>query len=129
MYPKLVAKAEKQGRKPPVFKPVRCPISTCAPIRYDARSYWVTWGTLTCSLASVAGRQEMSFIVPKQARQFIGWAICSADLCFRHGRYFLHIVVSQPAPVVASTEEVMGVDLGLNRPAVTSNRDFLGDPH
>ncbi len=126
-YPKKVAKAVKAGRKPPVFKPVKAPISLCVPIRYDQRSYWVKWTSLTCSLASVAGRQEMGFTVPKHGRQYIGWTVCSADLCFRQGRYFLHIVVSQPAPVVEMSEEVIGVDLGLNRPAVTSHRDFLGD--
>ena len=128
-YPKLVEKAQKRGKEPPKFTPVRCPQSACAPIRYDARSYWVKWSTLTCSLASVAGRQELRFTVPRYAVQFIGWTVCSADLCSRHRRIFLHIVVSQPAPIVDATQEVMGVDLGLNRPAVTSTRAFLGDPH
>jgi putative transposase len=128
-YPKLVAKAVKAGREPPKFKPVRCPQSQSAPIRYDARSYWVKWTSLTCSLASVGGRVVMGFTVPKHAREYIGWTVCSADLCFRHGHYFLHIIVSQSAPIVSQTEEVIGVDLGINRPAVTSNRDFLGDPH
>ncbi|HEY3992084.1 MAG TPA: transposase [Ktedonobacteraceae bacterium] len=126
-YPKLVAKALKRGKPVPKFKPVRCPQSESAPIRYDARSYWVKWQSLTCSLASVAGRQEMSFTVPKHAMQYIGGKVCSADLCFHHGRYFLHIVVSIPDPVVEASEEVIGVDLGLNRPAVTSNRHFLGE--
>jgi putative transposase len=126
-YPKLVAKAKKQGKEPPVFKPVRCPQSQCAPIRYDARTYWVRWQTSTCSLASVAGRQEIPFTVPKHATQYIGGKVCSADLCFHHGRYFLHIVVSLPAPVVEPSEEVIGVDLGLTHPAVTSHRHFLGE--
>src|SRR5581483_7861015 len=51
----------------------------------------------------------------------------SADLCFHHGRYFLHIVVTLPDPTVALTSEVIGVDLGLNHPAVTSNKQFLGE--
>ena len=107
-YPKLVAKAVKRGKEPPKFKPVRCPQSACAPIRYDARSYWVKWASLTCSLASVAGRLEMGFTVPQHAAKYIGWTVCAADLCFHHGRYFLHIVVSRPAPIVASTQEVIG---------------------
>src|SRR6266849_1545884 len=71
----------------------------------------------------------MDFTVPKHAKQYVGWTVCSADLCYHSGRYFLHIVVSQSSPVVAQTDEVIGVDLGINRPAVTSKRDFLGDPH
>ena len=127
--PKLVAKAVKRGKEPPKFKPVSAPVSTCSPIRYDARSYWVKWESYTASVASVAGRQEMRFSVSKHARKYIGWKVCSADLLFRTGRYFLHIVVSQPAPVVDLSEEVIGVDLGLNHPAVSSTRAFLGDPH
>lgn len=126
-YPKLVARTAKRGKAPPRFKPVRCPQSVCTPIRYDQRSYWVKWESLTVSVATVAGRQVMGFRVPKHARQYMGGKVCSADLCERHGRYFLHSVVSLPTPVVDPCEEVIGVDLGLNRPAVTSNRVFLGD--
>ncbi len=126
-YPKLVAKAEKQGRQPPKFKPVRCPQSRCAPIRYDQRSFWVKWESMTASLATVSGRVEMAVTVPKHAHQYIGGRVCSADLCYRQGRYFLHIVVSLPAPSISPCEEVMGVDLGLTHPAVTSTRTFLGD--
>ncbi len=126
-YPKKVEKARKQGKKPPRFKPVRCPHSQRAPIRYDARSSWVKWQSMTCSLATVSGRLEIDFTVPKHALTYIGGTVCSADLCFHHGRYFLHIVVTIPAPVVEPSNEVIGIDLGLNRPAVTSNRHFLGD--
>jgi IS605 OrfB family transposase len=65
--------------------------------------------------------------VPKHALKYVGGKACSADLCFHHGRYFLHIVVSIAAPNIEPTDEVIGIDLGLNRPAVTSNRHFLGD--
>ena len=60
-YPQRVEKALKKGKEPPVFKPVKAPQSTLAPLRYDQRSYWVKWDTLTCSLATVAGRTETSF--------------------------------------------------------------------
>ncbi len=126
-YPTKVEKAKKQGKPIPKFKPVRCPQSLAAPIRYDARSYWVKWESMTCSLATVSGRVEMGFTVPQHAKQYIGGKVCSADLCYHHGRYFLHIVVNIPAPVVSSSPDVIGVDLGLNRPAVTSKRQFLGD--
>jgi putative transposase len=88
-YPKLVATARKRGKEPPTFKPVRSPQSKSAPIRYDQRSYWVKWETLTASLATVAGRVELSFTVPEHAHQYIGGNVCSADLCMRKGRYFL----------------------------------------
>jgi putative transposase len=126
-YPKKVAKAEKQGKPIPPFTPVRCPISELACIRYDQRSYWVKWDTGICSLATVNGRVELPFAVPDHLMQYVGYKTCSADLCYRKGRFTLHIVVSLPVPTVESSQEVVGVDLGLNRPAVTSNRQFLGE--
>ena len=126
-YSKLVSKAKKQGKEPPKCKPVRSPQSKSAPIRYDARSSWVKWHTMTASLATVAGRLEIPFTIPQHATTSIGGKCSSADLCFHHGRYFLHIVVSLPDTVVEQTSEVIGVDLGLCHPAVTSNRQFLGE--
>src|SRR2546421_4767295 len=126
-YPKQVEKAVKKGKPAPVFKPIKCPHSEMACIRYDQRSYWVKWDTLTCSLATVNGRVELPFTVPAHLMQYVGSKVCSADLCYRKGRFTLHIVVSLPQPIVPPSHEVIGVDLGLNRPAVTSNRHFLGE--
>ncbi len=126
-YPKKIEKAKRQGEPIPAFKPVRCPHSELACIRYDQRSYWVKWDTFTCSLATVDGRIALPFTVPAHLVQYSGHKVCSADLCFRKGRYTLHIVVSIPEPSIVPTQEVIGVDLGLNRPAVTSARQFLGE--
>lgn len=126
-YAKKVEKATKQGKPIAPFKPVRCPHSELTCIRYDQRSYWVKWETNTCSLATVNGRVELPFTVATHLMQYVGYKTCSADLCYRKGRYTLHIVVSIPEPSLAPSPEVIGVDLGLNRPAVTSNRHFLGE--
>src|SRR5258708_4078779 len=126
-YPKKVETAKKQDKPIPAFKPVRCPHSEIACIRYDQRSSWVKWDTMTCSLATVDGRIELPFTVPAHLVQYVGQKVCSADLCYRKGRYTLHIVVSIPEPSIVPSQEVIGVDLGLNRPAVTSNRQFLGE--
>jgi putative transposase len=126
-YPKKVEKAKKQGKPIPAFKPVSSPHSQLTCIRYDQRSYWVKWDTMTCSLATVDGRLELPFRVPAHLTQYSGHTVCSADLCSRHGHYTLHIVVSIAAPSITPSSEVIGVDLGLARPAVTSNRQFLGE--
>jgi len=126
-YPKKVANAEKQGKEPPKFKPVRCPQSELVCIRYDQRSYWVKWETSTCSLATINGRMELPFTVPEHLKQYVGNKTSSADLCYRKGRFTLHLVVEIPTPTVEPSDVVVGVDLGLNRPAVTSHRQFLGE--
>ncbi len=126
-YPKKVAKAVKQKRPLPRLKSVKMPHSLIAPIRYDQRSYWLKWNRNTCSLATVAGHIELPFTVPEHLEQYVGHKTCSADLCYRKGRFTLHVVVSLPEPSIAPNETVIGVDLGLVRPAVTSGRQFLGE--
>jgi putative transposase len=126
-YPKRVEKAKRKGKPIPVFWPVKAPHVQHCPIRYDARSYWVKWESFTCSLATIAGRVEFPFSVPSYAQKYIGGKVCSADLVYRKGKWSLHVTVSIPEPTVPPSTEVIGVDLGLNRPAVTSNRHFLGE--
>src|SRR5260370_41016428 len=82
---------------------------------------------MTCSLATVDGRIELPFTVPPHLVQYAGHKTCSADLCYRQGRYTLHSVVSVPQPSITPSAEVIGGDLGMNRPAGTSSRHFLGE--
>jgi IS605 OrfB family transposase len=103
------------------------PHAKMCPIRYDARSYWVKWERMICSLATIQGRIELPFIVPPYAQKYRGGKVCNADLCYRKGHYRLHITLSIPDPTIVPSPEVVGVDLGLNRPAVTSNKHFLGE--
>jgi putative transposase len=102
------------------------PRSKLCPIRYDQRSYWVKWATNQTSLASVSGRQIIGFDVPDYAAKYAGYPVDSADLLYRKGRFWLHVVVTLPDPSYTTSGEVIGVDLGLNHPAVTSQRKFLG---
>ncbi|PZW18109.1 hypothetical protein EI42_06335 [Thermosporothrix hazakensis] len=51
----------KKGRK------ASTPRARLCPIRYDHRSYWVKWETMTCSLATTGGRVELPFVVPPSA--------------------------------------------------------------
>jgi len=102
------------------------PRATLCPIRYDVRSYWVKWDRLTCSLATVAGRVELAFAVPKHAAKYTLGKVASADLIYRKGSFRLHVVVDVPTPNINVTADVVGVDLGIVRPAVTSNNHFFG---
>lgn len=127
-YPKKVAKALKRGKPVPQFRPVKMPQSKFCSVRYNVHTYSLNWGRQTVNLASVAGRLTLPFTVPYWSRQYAGDPIATADLILRSGKWWLHVVVDVPAPVVEKSSEVIGIDLGLNRPAVTSNRRFLGSP-
>ena len=125
----------RQGRALP------CPHSECGAIRYDARSYWVQFpkgqtalppesvsvaaeGTSRwvgmASLATVCGRVHVPFYLPACYRPYATWKSCSADLCFRDGAFFLHVVVETATPALAC-EGVLGVDLGIAEIAVDSD--------
>ncbi len=113
---------QKQGRK------VSQPRARCLPIRYDARSYRPCVEEGVFKLASVAGRLAVPFSVTPHARALLDQVIGfdSADLILSEGKLWLHVVVTIPTPDVQPTDEAVGVDLGLNRPAVTSQNQFFG---
>jgi putative transposase len=68
----------------------------------------------------------IGFRVPRFSEKYVGHRIATADLCYRQGRWWLHVVVDVPEPPRVANRAVVGVDLGLNRPTVTSQRHFLG---
>lgn len=105
------------------------PRSKLCPVRYDQRSYRVDWTKCEASLASCAGRQIVKFSVPHYAASYTGYPVASADLIYRKGQLWLNVIISLPAPEFSPNDKTVGVDLGLNQPAVTSERNFLGKRH
>jgi IS605 OrfB family transposase len=103
-----------------------CPRGALVPIRYDARSYRLIGQT--ASLASVGGRQVVPFATNPHASGLLEVATGtdSADLILRDGKLWLHVVLTLPAVPFSDTGAAIGVDLGLTRPAVTSEARFLG---
>ena len=128
-YPNKVAKALKLGKPVPVFKPVKCPESALCPVRYNERTYALDWSKQTVTLVTTHGRLTLPFTVPQFSAMYAGHPVKTADLIHRKGRWWLHVVVDVPTPDVPKSDEVIGIDLGLNRPAVTSKCQFLGERH
>ena len=105
---------------------VSMPVSdSCSP-RYNIHTYRVDWESQTVRMSLVGGRQTIRFTVPHYSAKYIRCPTDTAELVFRNGSWWLHIVVTVPAPEIERTEQVIGVDLGVVRPAVTSNNRFLG---
>ncbi|HLZ27461.1 MAG TPA: transposase [Chloroflexota bacterium] len=105
------------------------PSGTMIPIRYDEHSYRMVDGA--ASLASVSGRHIVAFAVNPHAAKLLSQAVSfdSADLIFRKAKLWLHAIVTLPDVPFADSGKVVGIDLGLNRPAVTSNNMFHGSRH
>jgi IS605 OrfB family transposase len=105
---------------------VSMPVSDACPPRYNVHTYKVDWESQTVRLSLVGERQTIRFDVPDYNAAYAGYPVDTADLLFRHGHWWLHVVVTIPAPEIAPTDQIVGVDLGIVRPAVTSNNRFLG---
>jgi putative transposase len=95
-------------------------------VRYDSRT--MTLGqdchsaSLTiCPKGRVTGRLQMSAKMRKQLRQ---GDPSSAELVHRKGNFYLHISITIPAPEVKQPQGSLGVDLGISRVAVTSDKKF-----
>ena len=109
-----------------VARTVSQPQSLACPPRYNKNTYRVDWASRTVRLSTTGGRQTLRFRVPTFAEKYTGFPTDTADLICKRGRWYLHIVVTLPPPLLVPSQAIMGVDLGLAHPAVTSAPAFLG---
>ncbi len=112
---------QRQGRK------TTCPRSRACPPRYNLHTYRVDWAARVVNLSTVAGRQRIPFQVPAYAARYAGCPTATADLVSKRGHWYLHVIVSAPAPDVEPTDTIVGVDLGVTRAAVSSDNRFHGE--
>jgi len=117
---------QKAGRKEKAGRKVGCPTSTlCAP-RYNRHTFKVDWHKGIVNLSTVAGRMQLPFCLPPYAEYARECKTATADLVFRKGKWNLHIVVHCPDVEFVDNGAALGVDLGVCRPAVTSDNRFHG---
>jgi IS605 OrfB family transposase len=107
---------------------VSMPMSGACPPRYNVHTYKVDWESQTVRMSLVGARQTIRFAVPDYCAHYAGYPVDTADLINRDDVWWLHVAVTVPAPDVEPTDEVIGVDLGIAQPAVTSTNRFLGKP-
>lgn len=117
---KSVISLAKKGRK------VGSPNSTLCPPRYNCNSFSVDWQKGLANLATVCGRQKVPFTVPAYARELLGNTVATADLMYRKGSFTLHVVLKLDDVEFTDNGQALGVDLGVCRPAVTSDGRLHG---
>ena len=127
-FQKKVARATRSGKPVPPFRPIKYPQSLLCPVRYNEKTFSLNWQKQDIRLSTSRGRISITFTVPEFSRRYQGYPVATADLLYRKGKWWVHVVVSVPEPVLTPNDEVIGIDLGLTRPAVTSSRRFLGSP-
>ena len=129
--------AKKTGKPVKPLKLAQTPHSALCAIRYDARSFRFERDSRIASLVHVQqegvtrNRATIAVKVPAYYEQYLTpeWKQDSADLIYRKGSYWLHMVVSRETPPTVPTGKAIGVDLGINRLAVTSHPQFFGSKH
>jgi putative transposase len=114
---------QRKGRK------VSCPQSPLCPPRYTLHTFRLNWKASAVNLSTTSGRLVVAFNLPQYAIYAVGHPVATADLIFRKGRFYLHVVVDLPPVEVPDVGPTIGVDLGVTRPAVTSDNRFHGQRH
>ncbi|MFN3428975.1 MAG: RNA-guided endonuclease InsQ/TnpB family protein [Candidatus Sericytochromatia bacterium] len=121
---KAVKARIKKGKK------ARCPQSRFCAIRYDARSYHVSFERQEVSLLTLSGRVRLPFCLPAYYADYTEWNTASADLVQdQKGRWWLHVVVTRNIEEIQPTGQVVGVDLGIVNPATDSRGTYYGTDH
>src|SRR5215813_910724 len=95
-------------------------------LRYDARTMVLGQdchaASLTiCLKGRLTGQLQMS---ARMRKQLCAGEPGSAELVYRTGSFSLHLSITIPASEVPKPSGSLGVDLGVNRIAVTSNKKF-----
>jgi len=112
---------ERKGEKVSMPRSKRCAI------RYDVRSAKIWFDRSEASLSTISSRIRLRFVVPEIYRTRLDWKQGSVDLFRdRKGRFWLHVAMGTEPETVTPTGRVVGVDLGIVRPAVTSEAQFFG---
>jgi IS605 OrfB family transposase len=95
-------------------------------VRYDAKSMTLRPDCQTVSLAVCPkGRITGKLRMPARMRNLLQQGgLGSAELVYRKGNFYLHISITIPEPEVKQPQGSLGVDLGFNRVAVTSDNKF-----
>jgi len=101
-----------------------CPKSHFCSIRYDARTMSFHKDDLV-SLKVCGNRIKLKYKFPKHQEHFKDWVFGSADLVCDKGKFYLHLSVSKDIEFNPTGSSV-GCDMGITRPIVTSDNQFLG---
>lgn len=107
-------------------KKVSCPQSKQTAVRYTTRGVTLKLSEATGTIVTMDGRKKFSLQLSAYHRQFETCKVCMADLVFCGPTPYLNVVVDVEEPKFESNDKVVGIDLGVNRPAVTSENQFLG---
>ena len=118
---KSVLRRKQKGEK------VSCPEAKNPAIRFDQRSSSVKFEgeEAVLSFTTTEGRKKFQMKIPGYFLRYLAWKPVGGFLKYnkRRKRFYFHVIVEKPEPIVPRTDFVLGVDLGLRNLAVASTPD------
>ena len=106
-----------------------CPQSLSCPPRYNLHTYTLDWQASTVRLSTTRGKQTIAFSLPPFAAYAVDSHYATADLICKKGKWYLHIVIVLADVLFVDNGQAIGVDLGVTRPAVSSDSRVHGKKH
>ncbi len=119
-------RAKYKGREPKIY---RCPQSKQMSIRYNDKTFSIWFNQNKISIQTINGRLKFPVDLPKYYQKYVTWKRCSAELVIRDNRAFLNIVFSKSVTDPIPNGQAIGIDRGVKRIAVTSDKRFFGGGH
>jgi IS605 OrfB family transposase len=109
-------------------KKTSCPKSKLCSIRLDSQSHSVWFDKNEVSILTIQGRVKgIKFQSYEYFNQFRTWKRKSADLIYRKDKILLTFIFEKIIPDTEyNSETFVGIDRGIRRIAVTSNKKFFG---
>ena len=96
----------------------------CMPLAFDKRTFTFSFDKVR--LTTINGRIDVPIEVPEYYWKYLDWSYQTALLTIdKHNRMFLHITFSRDISIPTNSDGFLGVDVGINHIAVTSNRQFF----
>jgi len=103
------------------------PIVKSAPLLFDKRLASFKMVNNSIRITTNSKRVDIPLNIPKYYLKYSDWEFQEAMLIERKGKWFFNIVVSQEVSADFSDSQItsVGIDLGINNIAVTSERQFF----
>lgn len=98
-------------------------------LRLDKRNLRVSLLYRQISISSIRGRLKLTFSTNPQIEKYKDWHPEAGTLKEKKGELHLNLVVEKEAPKKQISQEVLGIDRGINNILTTSNNQIFNSNH
>ena len=97
------------------------------PLDFDRKSFTFSFKNVRITTNNKRMRMDIPIEIPEYYWKYLDWNYQIARLIYdkKKNRTYLHITFSRNLREISSTNDFIGIDLGINNIAVTSNKQFF----